>query len=66
MAGLCAWIASNPLWQETGQTPLKMAWLLLAIGSSAIGYFGIHQLLGSDELMHLKLMVQRKIVKSKK
>ena len=66
MVGLCAWIASFPLWQEAGHVPLKMTWLLLAIGSSTIGYFGIHQLLHSDELMHLKLMVQHKIVKRKK
>ena len=37
--GLCAWIASLPLWQGTGQSLQKMAWLLLAIGGSAMGYF---------------------------
>ena len=59
--GLCAWMASLPLWQEPGQSPQKMAWLLLAIGGSAIGYFGIHQLLRSDELTHLKLILQRRL-----
>jgi putative peptidoglycan lipid II flippase len=58
--GICTWIGSLALWQEVGQGPQKMAWLCLAIGGSAIGYFGIHQLLRSDELMHLKLMLQRK------
>jgi len=61
--GLCAWIVSLPLWQEAGQGPQKMTWLLLAIGGSAIGYFGIHQLLHSDELVHLKLMLQRRLPK---
>jgi len=40
-----------------------MAWFLLAIGGSVLGYFGVHQLLHSDELMHLKLMVQRRLPK---
>jgi putative peptidoglycan lipid II flippase len=61
--GICAWIGSLALWQEAGQSPQKMAWLFLAIGGSAIGYFGIHQILRSDELMHLKLMLQRKLPK---
>jgi putative peptidoglycan lipid II flippase len=61
--GLCTWMASLPLWQEAGQGPQKMTWLLLAIGGSAIGYFGIHQLLHSDELVHLKLMLQRRLPK---
>jgi len=65
LIGLCAWIASFPLWQEGGQAPQKMIWLILAISGSAMGYFGVHQLLHSDELMHLKLMLQRKIVKRK-
>ncbi|MDH5427982.1 MAG: murein biosynthesis integral membrane protein MurJ [Nitrospirota bacterium] len=59
--GLCTWMASFPIWQETGQSPQKMAWLLVVIGGSAIGYFGIHQLLHSDELMHLKLMLKRRL-----
>ena len=59
--GLCTWMASLPLWQEAGQSPQKMAWLLLAIGGSAIGYFGLHQLLRSDELTHLKLILQRRM-----
>ncbi len=59
--GICSWMASLPLWQEAGQGPQKMAWLFLAIGGSAIGYFGIHQLLHSDELMHLKLMLKRRL-----
>ena len=63
VAGICTWIGSLALWQEVGQGPQKMAWLFLAIGGSAIGYFGIHQLLRSDELMHLKLMLQRKLPK---
>ena len=37
--------------------------LHVSIGGSAIGYFGIHQLLRSDELMHVKLMLQRKSTK---
>jgi putative peptidoglycan lipid II flippase len=63
VVGICTWIGSLALWQEVGQSPQKMAWLFLAIGGSAIGYFGIHQLLGSDELMHVKLMLQRKLPK---
>jgi putative peptidoglycan lipid II flippase len=61
--GICTWVGSLALWQEVGQGPQKMAWLFLAIGGSAIGYFGIHQLLRSDELMHFKLMLQRKLPK---
>jgi putative peptidoglycan lipid II flippase len=61
--GICTWVGSLALWQEVGQGPQKMAWLCLAIGGSAIGYFGIHQLLRSDELMHVKLMLQRKSTK---
>jgi len=60
MIGFCTWIAAFPLWQEVGQGPQKITWLFLAIGGSAMGYFGIHQLLRSDELMHLKLMLQRR------
>ncbi|MDH5562902.1 MAG: murein biosynthesis integral membrane protein MurJ [Nitrospirota bacterium] len=63
MIGLCIWIASLPVWQEAGQSLPKIAWLLLAIGGSVLGYFGVHQLLHSDELMHLKLMVQRRLPK---
>jgi putative peptidoglycan lipid II flippase len=63
MIGLCIWIASLPVWQEAGQSLPKMAWFLLAIGGSVLGYFGVHQLLHSDELMHLKLMVQRRLPK---
>ena len=59
--GLCTWMATFPIWQETGQGPQKMAWLMITIGGSAIGYFGIHQLLHSDELMHLKLMLKRRL-----
>ena len=59
--GLCTWMATLPIWQETGQSLPKIAWLLVTIGGSAIGYFGIHQLLGSDELVHLKLMLKRRL-----
>jgi len=59
--GLCTWMTTFPIWQETGQGPQKMAWLMITIGGSAIGYFGIHQLLHSDELMHLKLMLKRRL-----
>jgi len=59
--GLCAWITSLPVWQEAGYGSQKMAWLLFAIVGSAMGYFGIHQLLHSDELMHLKLMLKRRL-----
>ncbi|MEX0830698.1 MAG: murein biosynthesis integral membrane protein MurJ [Nitrospirales bacterium] len=61
--GLCTWIAAFPVWHAVGQNPQKAVWLIIAIGGSAIGYFGIHQLLRSDELMHLKLMLQRKLPK---
>ncbi len=61
--GLCTWMVSLPIWQETGQGPQKAAWLFLALCGSALGYFGIHQLLHSDELSHLKLMLQRKLPK---
>lgn len=61
--GLCTWAASLPIWQEVGQGSQKMTWLLLAISGSAIGYFSIHQLLGSDELAHMKLMVMRRLPK---
>jgi len=63
LIGLCTWVATLPLWQEAGQGSQKAAWLILAIGGSAIGYFGIHQLLRSDELMHVKLMLQRRLPK---
>ena len=61
--GLCAWIASLPLWQEVGQGPQKMVWLFITIGGSAFGYFGVHYLLRSDELGHIKLMVRRRLPK---
>ncbi|MEC4680846.1 MAG: hypothetical protein VST67_09150, partial [Nitrospirota bacterium] len=63
LIGLCAWIAAFPLWQEVGQGPQKAIWLFLAVGGSAIGYFGVHQLLHSDELTHMKLILQRKMPK---
>lgn len=66
LIGFCTWIAAFPLWQEGGQGPQKIVWLILAISGSAMGYFGIHQLLRSDELMHLKLMIQRKTQKGKR
>jgi putative peptidoglycan lipid II flippase len=59
--GLCTWMASLTLWQEAGHVPQKMAWLFFAISGSAIGYFSIHQLLHSDELLHLKLMLKRRV-----
>ncbi len=65
VSALCFWMSSFPLWQEAGQSLQKMVWLLLAIGGSAIGYFGIHHLLNSDELVHLKLMLKRKLPKKK-
>ncbi len=63
VVGFCTWMASLPVWHESGNSFLKMAYLFLAIGGSAIGYFGIHFLLRSDELTHLKLMMQRKLAK---
>ena len=63
MIGLCVWIASRPIWQVIGQGPQKMGWLLISIGGSAIGYFGVHYLLRSDELEHMKLMVLRRLPK---
>ena len=63
MIALCTWIASLPLWQEAGHYLQKVVWLVLAIGGSAIGYFTSHQLLHSDELTHVKLMVKRKLPK---
>ncbi len=58
--GLCHWIESFPIWQETGNIPLKIAWLCLAIAGSAVGYFGSHYLMHSDELTHMKQMLRRK------
>ncbi len=63
MIGLCAWMASMPIWQVIGQGPQKMGWLLVTIGGSVIGYFGVHYLLRSDELEHMKLMVLRRLPK---
>ena len=54
------WITELPIWHEVGQNLEKTVWLALALVASAIGYFTVHQLLGSEELTHLKLMLQRK------
>jgi len=64
LVGLSIWIAGFPLWNEVGNTPQKMGWLTLAVAGSALGYFGVHQLLCSEELTHLKLMVRRKMPKT--
>ena len=57
------WIAGFPLWQTTGGTPEKVAWLTLALVASTIGYFSVHHVFKSEELMHLTLMLRRKMRK---
>ncbi len=61
VVGLCMWIAAFPLWQEAGQGGYKFAWLSLGIAGSMVGYLGVHFLLRSDELTHLRLMFQRRL-----
>lgn len=58
---VCAWITDLPIWHEVGHSLEKAVWLALALVASAMGYFTVHHLLGSEELKHFKLMLQRKI-----
>jgi putative peptidoglycan lipid II flippase len=61
---VCSWITELPIWHEVGHSLEKAVWLALALVASAMGYFTVHRLLGSEELTHLKLMLQRKIKQS--
>ena len=64
LLGLTLWIAGLPLWQEQGQQGLKILWLCMAMAGGALGYLGLHQILRSPELGHLKIMIKRKMPKS--
>jgi hypothetical protein len=64
LIAVSSWIAEFPIWHVTGQNLEKVAWLILALVASAIGYFTVHQFFQSEELTHLKLMLRRKIRKS--
>jgi peptidoglycan biosynthesis protein MviN/MurJ (putative lipid II flippase) len=63
LIAVSVWIARFPLWQTTGQSLEKIAWLSLALVASTIGYFSVHHAFKSEELTHLKLMLRRKIRK---
>lgn len=61
MAGICVWVASAPLWEETGQWIVKSVMLFGGIGFSVIAYVGMHVMLGSDELDVVMGLVKRKL-----
>ncbi|HNC84589.1 MAG TPA: murein biosynthesis integral membrane protein MurJ, partial [Nitrospira sp.] len=61
MAGICLWVASAPLWMETGQWIVKSVMLFGGIGFSVIAYLGMHLMLGSDELDVVMGLVKRKL-----
>ncbi|MDR4494075.1 MAG: murein biosynthesis integral membrane protein MurJ [Nitrospirales bacterium] len=60
LVGLGLWVAGLSLWQAPGELGLKVSWLLTAIVGGALGYFGLHLILGSPELDHLKMMLRKK------
>jgi len=60
MVLICLWVASAPLWSETGQWIVKSALLFGGIALSVTAYLGMHVLLGSDELGVVLGMVKRK------
>jgi len=61
MAGICLWVASAPLWEETGQWIVKSVMLFGGIGLSVLAYLGMHLMLGSDELDVVLGLVKRKL-----
>lgn len=63
LIGMTFWVGGFPLWQEHGHQGLKLLWLSLGIAGGGLAYFGIHQILGSPELDHLKMMIRNKMPK---
>ena len=61
MAGICLWVASAPLWTESGQWLVKSVMLFGGIGFSVMAYLGMHVMLGSDELDVALGLVKRKL-----
>ena len=60
MVMICLWVASAPLWSETGRWIVKSALLFGGIALSVTAYLGMHVMLGSDELAVVLGMVKRK------
>lgn len=61
LIGVTLWVAGLPLWQAQGAQGVKILWLCVAMGGGALGYFGLHHLLGSPELAHMKMMIRKKL-----
>ncbi|MEK6586431.1 MAG: lipid II flippase MurJ, partial [Nitrospirota bacterium] len=57
----CWWVAGAQVWTQPDDWAEKLAMLVVAIGLSIVGYFGVHALFRSDELGVVWEMVRRKL-----
>ena len=57
----CWWVAGAQVWTQPDDWAEKSAMLVVAIGLSIVGYFGVHALFRSDELGVVWGMVRRKL-----
>jgi len=58
---ICIWVESATVWTQEDEWVLKSVTLIVGIGLSVIGYFGVHIMLGSEELDVVLGIVKRKL-----
>ncbi|HJT22752.1 MAG TPA: murein biosynthesis integral membrane protein MurJ [Nitrospira sp.] len=60
LVAACLWVASAHVWTHPGEWMAKSVMLFVAIGLSVSGYAAVHALFGSEELILVWGMVQKK------
>ncbi len=55
------WVGRSDIWMQSDVWLNQAGMLALAIGGSALGYFGIHALLGTREFLVFLDIVRRKV-----
>jgi putative peptidoglycan lipid II flippase len=60
----CLWVAGAQVWSRPGEWVANSVMLFVAIGLSVSSYAAVHALFGSEELMLLWSMVQKKLGRS--
>jgi putative peptidoglycan lipid II flippase len=61
LVAACLWVAGAQVWSHPGEWTAKSVMLIVAIGLSVSSYAAVHALFGSDELMLLWGLIQRKL-----
>ena len=58
---VCLWVSRLEIWEQSGFFPMKVSILTTGIGLSALGYFGAHWLLRSEELHSIWQILRQKL-----